>query len=113
MCAEMQIDTVILFTLETVHPESTVHCREFAPLVGTPEVPAAGTTNRALACYLLRYGLLEIPLDGRCTVICEQGYEMDRPSKIRTELTLNRGEVVNICVGGVATKVISGYFHLS
>ena len=113
MCAEMQIDTVVLFTLETVHAEGTVHCREFAPLVGTPEVPAAGTTNRALACYLLRYGLLEIPLDGCCTVICEQGYEMDRPSKIRTELTLNRGEAVNICVGGVATKVISGYFHFS
>jgi PhzF family phenazine biosynthesis protein len=113
MCAEMQIDTVVLFTRETVHPESTVHCREFAPLVGTPEVPAAGTTNRALACYLLRYGLLEIPLDGRCTVICEQGYEMDRPSKIRTEFVLDRGEAVNIYVGGVATKVISGYFHFS
>jgi trans-2,3-dihydro-3-hydroxyanthranilate isomerase len=112
MCAEMQIDTVVLFTLDTVHAESTVHCREFAPLVGTPEVPAAGTTNRALACYLLQHGLLEIPPNGRCTLICEQGYEMDRPSKVRTELTLNKGEIVNIRVGGLATKTISGHFHL-
>ncbi len=112
MCAEMQIDTVVLFTLDTVHAESTVHCREFAPLVGTPEVPAAGTTNRALACYLLQHGLLEIPPNGRCTLICEQGYEMNRPSKVRTELTLNKGEIVNIRVGGLATKTISGHFHL-
>ena len=112
MCAEMQIDTVVLFTLDTVHAESTVHCREFAPLVGTPEVPAAGTTNRALACYLLQHGLLEIPPNGHCTLICEQGYEMNRPSKDRTELTLNKGEIVNIRVGGLATKTISGHFHL-
>ena len=112
MCAEMQIDTVVLFTLDTVHAESTVHCREFAPLVGTPEVPAAGTTNRALACYLLQHGLLEIPPNGHCTLICEQGYEMNRPSKVRTELTLNKGEIVNIRVGGLATKTISGHFHL-
>ena len=112
MCAEKQIDTVVLFTLDTVHAESTVHCREFAPLVGTPEVPAAGTTNRALACYLLQHGLLEIPPNGRCTLICEQGYEMNRPSKVRTELTLNKGEIVNIRVGGLATKTISGHFHL-
>ena len=112
MCAQKQIDTVVLFTLDTVHAESTVHCREFAPLVGTPEVPAAGTTNRALACHLLQHSLLEAPPNGRCTLICEQGYEMNRPSKVRTELKLNKGEIVNIRVGGLATKTISGHFHL-
>ena len=88
---EVGADTVALFTTETEHRSSTLHCREFCPAVGTPEAPAAGTTNRALACYFLRHGLIDSASDGQRTVLAEQGYEMGRPSHIRTELTLRDG----------------------
>ena len=98
---------------ETVLPESSIHCREFCPAVGTPEAPATGTTNRALACYLLRQGLLDSQIDGRQTVIAEQGYEMGRPSRICTEMMVQDGEAVEIKVGGVATKTMQGTFFVS
>ena len=113
LCRHIHADTLVLFTLETECPESTIHCREFCPLVGTPEAPASGTTNRALACYLLRHGLLDSESSDCDTIISEQGYEMNRPSQIRTELTMCDGELTQIKVGGVATKTIEGVFCVS
>ena len=112
LCRAHGIGTVALLSNETEHPSSTIHCREFAPALGTPEAPASGTTNRVYACYLLRHGLLESMPDGRRTVVAEQGYEMGRPSEIRTELTLKNGSVTNLRVGGVATKSMEGRFFL-
>ena len=106
------VDTVALFTMEVERAGSTIHCREFCPAVGTPEAPAAGTTNRALSCYLLRHGLIDTT-DGQHTVLAEQGYEMGRPSHIRTELTVQNGQPVTIKVGGVATKSLEGTFYVS
>jgi trans-2,3-dihydro-3-hydroxyanthranilate isomerase len=113
LCQTVNADTLALFTLETERPESTIHCREFCPRVGTPEAPASGTTNRALACYLLRYGLIHPSPEGYGTVISEQGYEMGRPSLIRTELQVCDGKPAQIKVGGVATKTIEGVFYVS
>jgi PhzF family phenazine biosynthesis protein len=111
-CTQHTIDTVVLFSQQTVHPDSTVHCREFAPRVGTPEVPAAGTTNRALSCYLVRHDLLECS-DGKSrTVTSEQGYEMDRPSAVTTRMALDDKTPTDLWVGGVATKVVSGQFFV-
>jgi len=112
LCRLHGIGTVGLLTTETEHPSSTIHFREFAPALGTPEAAASGTTNRAAACYLLRHGLLERAPDGKRVVVTEQGYEMGRPSEIRTEITLANGDVTNIQVGGVATKSMEGRFYL-
>ena len=109
-CQTVNADTLVLFTLETERPESTIHCREFCPRVGTPEAPASGTTNRALACYLLRHGRGAPSPEGHETVISEQGYEMGRPSQVRTELRMRDGELAQIRVGGVATKTLEGMF---
>ena len=99
------VDTVVLFCLDTVHADSTVHCREFCPAVGTDEAPAAGTTNRALAGYLFAHGLLT---GEQHVVIAEQGFEMGRPSKVRTELSFRDGQLTALRVGGIATKTIEG-----
>ncbi|MCZ6723247.1 MAG: PhzF family phenazine biosynthesis protein [Gammaproteobacteria bacterium] len=112
-CRKMQVDTVALFTTETLMPESSIHCRDFCPAVGTPEASATGTTNRALACYLVQQGLLDAKTGTRHTVIAEQGYEMGRPSQIRIEMTIQDGQPVGIMVGGVATKSIEGIFYLT
>lgn len=104
----LRVDTVCAFTRETVDPGNTVHCRDFCPAVGTPESPAAGTTNRGLACYLVRHALVDAPADGTLVVLAEQGHEMGRPSLIRTELTLAGGSVLAVRVGGVATRTLEG-----
>ena len=111
-CRQYGVDTLALFTTETESSSCTIHCREFCPAVGTPEAPASGTTNRALACYLLRHRLIQPPPEGRLTVVAEQGYEMGRPSLIRTELTMTEGRPVRIRVGGVATKTIEGTLYV-
>ena len=111
-CRQHGVDTLALFTTETESPSCTLHCREFCPAVGTPEAPASGTTNRALACYLLRHRLIQPPPGGKLTVVAEQGYEMGRPSLIRTEMSVTGGRPVEIRVGGVATKTIEGTLYV-
>ena len=111
-CEKVDIDTVILFCQQTVEPKNTVHCREFAPRVGTPEVPAAGTTNRALACYLARHGLFNAQADAPCIVRAEQGYEIDRPSLVTTRMALDGNVPTDIWVGGLATHVVRGQFFV-
>ena len=111
-CEMADIDTVILFCQQTVESGNTVHCREFAPRVGTPEVPAAGTTNRALACYLARHGLFNAQADAPCIVRAEQGYEIDRPSLVTTRMALDGNVPTDIWVGGLATHVVRGQFFV-
>ena len=111
-CRRIGADTLALFTTETENPANTIHCREFCPAVGTPEAPASGTTNRALASYLLRHRLIRPPPEGECTVFAEQGYEMGRPSLIRSQLRMERGRPARIRVGGVATKSLEGSLYV-
>ncbi len=112
LCRQIKADTVAVYCMETVDQMNTIHCREFCPAVGTPEVAATGTTNRALACYLLNHELIGIDTDDELTVVTEQGYEMGRPSLIRTELKVHNHRAVKVRVGGVATKIMEGTFLL-
>jgi PhzF family phenazine biosynthesis protein len=111
LCHRLQVDTLALFSTETVLSQSSIHCRDFCPAVGTPEAAATGTTNRAVACYLVRQGIIDSNTDGQQTVIVEQGYEMGRPSQIRIEMTIQGGQPVNIMAGGVATKSMQGILY--
>ena len=111
-CERADIDTVMCFCRQTVKAENTVHCREFGPRVGTPEVPAAGTTNRALACYLARHGLINAQGDAPCIVRAEQGYEIERPSLVTTHMALDKNVPTDIWVGGLATQVVRGQFSV-
>ena len=111
-CEKADIDTVMFFCRQTVEAENTVHCREFAPRAGTPEVPAAGTTNRALACYLARHGLINAQGNAPCIVRAEQGYEIERPSLVTTRMALDGNVPSDIWVGGLATQVVRGQFSV-
>ncbi len=105
--------TVTVFTREVCHEESTVHCRDFCPAVGTPESPGAGTTNGALTAYMVRHGLIDL-IDGETTVVLsEQGYECGRPSQIRSEVVTVDGQIERLAVGGHARKSMIGTFSLS
>ncbi len=105
--------TVTVFTREVRHAHSTVHCRDFCPVVGTPESPGAGTTNGALTAYMVRHGLIALA-DGETTVVLsEQGYECGRPSQVRSEVVAVDGEIVQLAVGGFARKSMTGTFCLT
>jgi len=96
------------FTLETENQGSTVSTRNFGPAAGIDEESATGTSNGALAAYLVKNEIL--PLTEDTKIICEQGYYMNNPSEImaKPEGTLDN---IIIKVGGSAAiiekKVVS------
>ena len=104
LCRQIGADTLAVFTTETSDPGVSIRCRDFCPAVGTPEAAATGTTNRALACYLVRSNLAATGT-GSSVVVAVQGVEMGRPSLIRTEVTMLDGLPTRLHVGGVATRV--------
>lgn len=104
LSARFRLDTIAVFSMETEAADSDVHVREFAPILGTDESAATGTTNRALACYLYHHRLVAPDDSGHCTVLVEQGYEMGRPSQITTAFQVENGQITQISVGGIATR---------
>ena len=105
--------TVTVLTREVCRRDSTVHCRDFCPVVGTPESPGAGTTNGALTAYLVRHRLIDL-VDGETTVVLsEQGYECGRPSQVRSEVRGSNGQIERLSVGGYARKSITGELCLT
>jgi PhzF family phenazine biosynthesis protein len=111
-CHEHGLHTVAVFCTEVEQPAHTLHVRDFCPAVGVPESAAAGTTSGALASYLIRNGIVRANGDGRIVVQAEQGHEIERPSSIRSVVTMNGGTIARLQVGGVATKVVDGQLHL-
>ncbi len=99
------VHTVACFTMRTEASENTLHIRDFCPAVGADEVPASGTTNGALAGYLVRHGLVE---QGAQIVLAEQGSELGRPSLIRCDITSENGVLTNVRVGGQAVASLKG-----
>lgn len=97
---EAGVDTVLMFTLETLSPSSTVHCRVSAASEGILEDAATGSANGPLGDYLVRHKLVKVePLT---RIVSEQGYEMKRPSLLHIEVQTDpeKGEVTGIRVGG-------------
>ena len=97
---------LFVFTCETVHPESTVHCRMFAPHFGIPEDPASGAATGALVAYLVKHRLVKH--DPKIRVISEQGLEMGRPSRLVAEAEISGGQARTITVGGHCVMVGTG-----
>lgn len=112
LCHDHAIETVALFTTDTLDPASTLHVRDFCPAVGVAESAAAGTTNAALASYLLRHGIVSPDSDGRVDVRAEQGIEIGRASRIVSRAVIEDDAVTRLEVGGVATRTVEGLLHL-
>ena len=92
----------------TVNAEDgAVHCRNFAPLYDIDEEAATGTSNGALTYYLYKNGFIK---DGAETLFI-QGEAMNRPSKIRSKLTLD-ADKVKIQVGGSAVILAHGEINI-
>lgn len=102
---KLNITGVHAFTLETEEESSTLACRNFAPAAGIDEEAATGTSNGALGAYLVKNDVLNF--EDNLTIICEQGYYMNSPSKIIVRLE-GRKYDLTVKVGGKAIIVRSG-----
>jgi trans-2,3-dihydro-3-hydroxyanthranilate isomerase len=106
-CRAVGTQCVMVFTLETEQPESTVHVRMFAPLLGVPEDPATGSANGALGAYLAHHRVVPMT-ESTIHIVSEQGAELDRPSTLYVEVDHAGGEPTGVRVGGEVAPVIEG-----
>jgi trans-2,3-dihydro-3-hydroxyanthranilate isomerase len=104
------IESVFLFTTEAETAAGTVHGRMFAPAFGIPEDPATGSACGPLGCYLVKYGL--VPAQPQSRIVCEQGFEMGRPSILHITIGQDAGGIHAVQVGGRSVLVGEGYLYL-
>ncbi len=106
LCKRVGVNAVMVFTTVTVDPRSTVHARVFAPLLGIPEDPATGSASGALGAYLVQNGVVQV---GPVTeIVAEQGYEIERPSRITIQVESDDDMIKTVKVGGRVVMVIEG-----
>ncbi|MDO8056220.1 MAG: PhzF family phenazine biosynthesis protein, partial [Candidatus Hermodarchaeota archaeon] len=101
---------IVLLTTETVHSESDVHVRMFAPDVGVLEDPATGSAAGPIAAYLEYHDVLKRSTGGEPIVI-EQGYEIRRPSQLVAEVVWEN-EPISVYVSGKVKLVAEGHFFI-
>ncbi len=111
IAADLGFGDLFVFTCETVHDESTVHCRMFAPHFGIPEDPASGAATGALVAYLVKHRLVKTA--SKIKVISEQGLEMGRPSRLIAEAFVKDGKATRITVGGGCVLAGTGCIFIS
>ncbi|MER3423114.1 MAG: phenazine biosynthesis protein, partial [Nitrospiraceae bacterium] len=106
LCARYGVNGIMVFTTITVEALSAVHTRMFAPPIGVVEDPATGSASGALGAYLVKNGVVEVePLT---EIIAEQGYEIDRPSRIFIQVLSDDDAIQEVKVGGQAVMIIEG-----
>ena len=74
---------ILIFSTDCIHSDSSVHVRMFAPEAGVPEDPATGSAAGPLGAYLYNYEILK---QNQERYIIEQGYEMNRPSRLEVDV---------------------------
>jgi len=112
-CHERSIDTIGVWCRQASGlGKAKVRLRDLCHGVGDPEEAASGTTNGALACDMFRSENLLPGSGGTAVLVAEQGFEMGRPSIVRTVLGTSGREIVSVSVGGYAALRMKGEFVL-
>jgi len=106
LCARYGANGLMVFTTVTVEAVSSVHTRVFAPPIGVPEDPATGSASGALGAYLVHNGV--VPVGPTTEIIAEQGYEVDRPSRIMIVVESDDDTIQEVKVGGQAVMIMQG-----
>ena len=104
-CTRVGITGIQVFALET-NENSTASVRHFAPAIGIDEDPVSGAACGALACYLIKNGIIK-PEDFNRLII-EQGYALGRPGKVYVHIRMYRGGISEVKVGGQAVTTFVG-----
>lgn len=110
LCRRHGANGIMVFTTVTVDEFSTVHTRMFASPIGILEDPATGSASGALGAYLVQNGVVEVAITTE--IIAEQGYEMDRPSRIIIQVESDDDMIQEVRVGGEVVMVIEGTITL-
>jgi len=106
LCGRFGANGIMAFTTVTVEPFSNVHARMFAPAIGIPEDPATGSASGALGAYLVQNKIVSFgPLT---EIVIEQGYEVERPSRILVQVELKGDAIETVKVGGQCVMVVEG-----
>ena len=106
ICERFGANGILVFTTVTVESFASVHARMFAPKIGILEDPATGSAGGALGAYLVQHGVVEV---GPTTdILIEQGYEIDRPSRILVQVGSDDDAIQEVKVGGHCVMVIEG-----
>ncbi|MGH7235407.1 MAG: PhzF family phenazine biosynthesis isomerase, partial [Nitrospiraceae bacterium] len=104
--ARYGVNGIMVFTTITVEEMSSVHTRMFASPIGVTEDPATGSASGALGAYLVQNGVVEV---GPTTdIVAEQGYEVDRPSRILIQVESDDDAIQQVKVGGQVVMVMEG-----
>ncbi len=106
LCERYGANGMMVFTTMTVDEAATVHTRMFAPPVGVLEDPATGSASGALGAYLVHHGVVEVaPMT---EIVAEQGYEIERPSRILIQVESDDDAIQEVKVGGQVVMVAEG-----
>jgi trans-2,3-dihydro-3-hydroxyanthranilate isomerase len=106
ICERFGANGIMVFTTVTVESFASVHARMFAPKIGILEDPATGSAGGALGAYLVHNGVAEV---GPTTeILIEQGYEIDRPSRILVQVKSEDDVIQGVTVGGQCVMVVEG-----
>lgn len=98
---------VYAFAPEGEESSSDLHGRMFAPEAGIPEDPATGSANAPLGAYVVYYKIKKSP------IVSEQGYEINRPSKIFIEVKNDKnGLPTSVDIGGKCQFIGKGEIYL-
>ncbi len=103
------IDGVYIYTRQCVRGHAAFHARMFAPDIGVPEDPATGSAAIGFAHVIHAFDALP---DGVHKRTIEQGLEMGRPSAIGLTMTVARGKLEAVRIGGHAVRVADGTLRL-
>jgi len=109
LCGRFGANGIMAFTTVTVEPFSNVHARMFAPAIGIPEDPATGSASGALGAYLVQNKIVNV--EPKTEIVIEQGYEVDRPSRILVQVELHGDAIETVKVGGQCVMVVEGMLN--
>lgn len=102
---------LLIFCSETIHSDSNIHMRMFAPSVGVLEDPATGSAVGPLGAYIDSYNVVK-DLPQGTKIIIEQGYEINRPSRLLAKCCYESSNVSSVIVEGQVRKTAEGNFFL-
>lgn len=103
------VDGVYVYCRQCVRGQSSFHARMFAPDMGIPEDPATGSAAIGFARVIHEFDVLP---DGASKRSIEQGLEMGRPSTISLLVTVARGRLEGVRIGGHTVRVADGVLQV-
>ncbi|MFW9997138.1 MAG: PhzF family phenazine biosynthesis protein [Candidatus Odinarchaeota archaeon] len=106
-----QSQELVVLTTETVHADSHVHVRMFAPSMGVLEDPATGSAAGPIGAYLeVNQVLTDHPSGDE--IVIEQGHEIHRPSMLTVQCPQSDSGITDVIVGGKVRLTAEGKFYL-